>query len=473
MNKVDDKMTAESVERSISAKRNSCLKAVVGSQKSKSTVPWQTRIRLAAKRDANLRFANLLHHITPELLKEAFYALKRDASKGVDGVSWKDYEKGAEERLLNLHDKVQKVTYRASPSRRVMIPKQDGRERPLGIPTIEDKIVQQALVWVLECIYEIDFKGFSYGFRPDRSCHNALDAVYIAITQKKVSWILDADIQGFFDTVNHEWMMKFLEHRISDQRILRLIKKFLIAGISVDGRQIRAEVGTPQGAVISPLLANIYLHYVLDLWVDNWRRKYAQGEVYIIRYADDFVIGFQYRKDAEYLKCALSKRLGTFSLVLHPEKTRLIEFGRFAIDNAKKKGKSKPETFNFLGFTHYCSTTRGGVPTVKRKTIRNKLKMKLQSIRETLRNMMHAPVEDMGRWLRKVVTGHLNYFAVPSNREACGIMRTEICKAWFKVLRRRSHKARCLTWKRFSSLVRRWIPSNIVKHPYPNQRLIV
>jgi len=318
--------------------------------------------------------------------------------------------------LSDLHDRIQAGRYRAHPSKRVWIDKSDGRQRPIGITALEDKIVQKCLVWVLEQIYEEDFLGFSYGFRPGKSQHHALDAVYVAITQRKVSWVLDADIRGFFDTLDHGWLMKFVAHRVADPRILRLIRKFLRAGVSEDGQWSKTEVGTPQGAVLSPLLANIYLHYVLDLWVHGWRSHHAQGEVYIIRYCDDFVLGFQYRSDAERFQRELARRLAQFSLELHSEKTRLIEFGRFAAATRQKRGEGKPETFDFLGFTHCCAKRRSdGGFTVRRKTIAKRMRAKLKEVNQALRRKRHLPICLQGRWLASVIRGHINYYAEVSH----------------------------------------------------------
>lgn len=466
---------AESVERRASAKGNPESSPVTGAPYPESAWSWRDRIRQAARRDRSCRFTSLLHHITPGLLFEAYHALRREAAVGVDGTDWESYgEDDLLGRLADLHRRVQDGRYRALPSKRIWIPKPDGQKRPLGIPALEDKIVQQALVWVLENIYEEDFCNFSYGFRPGRSCHNALDAVSVAITQRKVSWILDADIQGFFDTVDHSYLLKFLEHRIADPRILRLVKKFLQAGVSEEGHWSRTDRGTPQGAVISPLLANIYLHYVLDLWVDWWRKNRARGEVYIIRYADDFVMGFQYREDAEAMRWALGQRMYRFGLQLHPQKTRLIEFGRFAAINRQQRGMGKPENFDFLGFTHLCSTRRSdGAFAVRRQTITKRLLATVRRVRQNLRHMMHDDPHRVGAWLRSVVQGHLNYFAVPGNTIRCDIFRSEICRIWRWVMRRRSQKQRTTNWSRFNSLVRKYIPSVRVLHPYPNQRFIV
>jgi group II intron reverse transcriptase/maturase len=415
-----------------------------------------------------------MHHITEEMLRDAYNALKRDAASGVDDVTWHEYGEGLENRITDLHGRVQSGRFRAKPSKRVWIPKPDGRQRPIGIAALEDKIVQQAAVWVLNHIYEEDFLGFSYGFRPERSQHTALDAIWVGITQRKVSWVLDADIKSFFDTINHAWLMKFLERRIGDPRMLRLIRKWLRAGVSEDGEWSKTEVGTPQGSVISPLLSNIYLHYVLDEWVQAWRKSKASGEVIIVRYADDFVMGFQYQREAERFLNEMKERFADHGLEIHSEKTRLIEFGRFAEANRAERKEGKPETFDFLGFTHICSRTlKGNRFTIRRKTIAKRLRAKLKAVRIEIIRRRHEPVPVLGKWLRSVVQGHLNYFAVPGNKKALDAFRTEINKAWLYALRRRSHKARNLTWDRMKRLVKTWIPATNVKHPYPNQRLCV
>ena len=432
------------------------------------------RIREAATRDGNLRFTNLMHHLTAELLREAYYALKRNAAAGVDDVTWQEYGEGLEGRITDLHDRVQSGRYRAKPSKRVWLPKPDGRERPIGIAALEDKIVQQGTVWVLNQIYEKDFHGFSYGFRPERSPHKALDAIWVGITQRKVNWVLDADIKSFFDTINHAWLMEFLERRIADPWMLRLIRKWLRAGVSEDGEWSRTEVGTPQGSVISPLLSNIYLHYVLDQWVTEWRKNKATGEVIIVRYADDFVMGFQYRREAERFLGEMKERFDQYGLEIHREKTRLIEFGRFAEANRAERGEGKPETFDFLGFTHICSRTqKGNRFTIRRKTIAKRLRTKLKEVREAIIRRRHEPVPALGKWLRSVIQGHLNYFAVPGNRKAVDRFRTEINRAWLFALRRRSQKSGNLTWDRIKRLIKTWIPTAKTQHPYPNQRLCV
>lgn len=432
------------------------------------------RIRSAAKRDKTLRFTNLLHHITIDLLRDAYYALKRDAASGVDEVTWHEYGERLEERLPGLHERVQSGRYRARPSKRVWIPKPDGRQRPIGIAALEDKIVQQAVFWILNQIYEEDFLGFSYGFRPGRSQHNALDALWVGITRRKVNWVYDADIRGFFDAIDHEWLIKFVEHRIADPRVIRLMRKWLRAGVSEDGQWSKTKVGTPQGSVISPILANIYLHYVLDMWVNKWRKSKARGEVIIVRYADDFVMGFEYRSDAEQFAQELYKRLSLFGLELNHDKTRLIEFGRFAETNRKSRGQGKPETFNFLGFTHICGKTpKKKRFTIIRKTIAKRMRAKVKQMRVKILKRRHEPVPEIGKWLRSVVQGHLNYYGVPGNRHSTDAFRTQIIRAWLHAMRRRSHKARSLTWLRFSRLVKTWIPTAKTTHPYPYQRLHV
>lgn len=427
------------------------------------------RVREAARRDKDARFTSLLHHVKADLLRESFHALKREAAPGLDGMTWEQYREGLEERLVDLQDRVHRGAYRARPSKRTYIPKADGRERPLGIASLEDKIVQQAAARVLSQVFEEDFLGFSYGFRPGRSQHDALDALWMGITTKKVNWVLDADIQGFFDTLDHGWLMKFIEHRVADQKMLRLIRKWLRAGVSEEGQWSKTEKGTPQGAVISPLLANVYLHHVFDLWAEHWRQEHARGDVIVVRYADDFVVGFQSREEAERFLKELRERMGKFGLSLHPEKTRLIEFGRFAADNRRRRGQRRPETFNFLGFTHACATTRRGRYTIRRKTIAKRMRAKLREIRETLKRHRHEPVATHGSWLRRVVQGYFQYYAVPENRKVLDVFRTQVLRSWLQALRGRSQKHR-QTWSRFSRLADRWIPKARTLHPYPAER---
>ena len=432
------------------------------------------RIRAAAKRDRSLRLNNLMHHLDVELLRRAYHALNRNAARGVDGLSWQEYGQDLDARLHDLHGRIHSGRYRPQPVRRVWIPKADGRRRPLGVTSVEDKLVQQALVFVLNPIYETDFKGFSYGFRPGRSQHDALDALHVALTQRKVSWILDTDISAFFDSVEHQWLLKFVAHRVADRRVLRLVEQTLTAGVMEDGQWHPTKSGTPQGGVLSPLLANIYLHYSLDLWVDAWRKRYARGEVYIVRYADDAVLGFQYQGDAMRLKAALAQRLAKFSLQLHPEKTRLIEFGRFAAQNRAKRKEGKPETFAFLGFTHICGKRRSdGRYAVHRTTERRRLRDFAADLKEWLMSNRHTPVAAQGRYLRQALQGFANYFGVPGNIGALNAARTQACRAWFRALRRRSQKAVCLNWQKMQIIIGQWAPSMRIVHPYPNQRLRV
>jgi RNA-directed DNA polymerase len=427
-------------------------------------------VREVARKGKSTRFSALMHHITPELLTESFMHLKRSAAAGVDGVTWRDYEEGMPERIAALWDAVQSGRYRAKPSRRVYIPKANGARRPLGIAALEDKVVQQAVVTVLTEIYEADFLGFSYGFRPGRGQHDALDAVWIGLGKKRVNWVLDADISSFFDTIDHDWMMRFLAHRIADRRILRLVRKWLVAGVIEGGKKTASRAGCPQGAVISPLLANIYLHYVFDLWARQWRYRHANGDVMIVRYADDSIVGFEDAGDARVFVAALRARLAQFGLSLSDAKTRVIEFGRFALDRRARRGQGRPETFDFLGFTHICARTQGTKRfTVWRLTSAKRLRATLKAIREHLRRRRHDPIPATGKWLRRVVQGYLNYHAVPGNLRRLGAFRAEVCRSWLHALRRRSQRSR-MTWDRFGRLVDSYIPKVRVLHPYPNQR---
>lgn len=431
-----------------------------------------SRIRQAARRDRRQRFTALWHHVCDvRRLEEAYLALNRKGAAGVDGVTWQAYGERLEENLADLADRLQRGAYRACPVRRVYIPKADGRQRPIGVPALEDKIVQRATVEVLNAIYEEDFLGFSYGFRPGRHQHNALDALTVGIKRKKVSWVLDVDIRGFFDAINHEWLIRFVEHRIGDRRVIRHIKKWLHAGVLEDDAVTQQEWGTPQGGSISPLLANIYLHYALDLWIRAWRR-HDTGDVVIVRYADDFVIGFQNRPQAERCLKELRQRLASFDLELHPEKTRLIEFGRFARQNRQEKGEGKPETFTFLGFTHICGETLQGKFQVHRHTITKRMRAKLKSLKIDLMRRRHRPIAETGAWLRSVVTGHFAYYAVPGNTRALWTFRYHVVMLWLKSLRRRSQRSR---WKRSTiwGLADAWLPRPRVLHAYPEQRLCV
>jgi RNA-directed DNA polymerase len=416
-----------------------------------------------------MKFTALLHHVTVDLLKDGFYALKRRAAPGVDGVTWGDYEIGLDDRLVDLHGRVHRGAYQALPSRRVQIPKPDGRQRPLGVAALEDKIVQHAVVTVLNQIYEADFRGFSYGFRPGRSQHHALDALSVAISRKKVNWVLDCDIQGFFDHLSHEWLVKFVQHRVADRRMLRLIQKWLKAGVLEDGEWTDTTMGTPQGSVVSPILANIYLHYVFDLWVDVWRTKCARGEVVVVRYADDNVLGFQHRADADRFLADFQARLAKFGLALHPDKTRRIEFGRFAEHNRRQRGEGKPETFDFLGFTHMSGKKRDGHFVVKRKTIGKRMRAKLLDIKQQLRNRTHDPVARTATWLRSVVQGYFNYHAVRGNLDSLHLFRYRVTLLWRQALRRRSQR-HSVNWARMHRLAEQWLPKPRVLHPFPSVR---
>jgi RNA-directed DNA polymerase len=468
-----ERSAAEPVEPRAEAKGNAGQQSTHRTQSRASASQALERIRQAAKQGKKAeKFTALLHHVSNELLGKAFYDLKADAAPGVDGLVWKDYEADLEHNLEVLHARVHRGAYRAMPSRRVYIPKPDGRQRPLAIAALEDKIVQRATVEVLNAIYEEEFLGFSYGFRPGRSTHEALDALVVGISSRKVSWILDADIRSFFDTVNHEWLIRFVEHRIGDPRIVRLIQKWLKVGILEDGVVSASDRGTGQGSVISPLLANIYLHYVLDLWAERWRRHEATGDMIIVRYADDIVVGFEREMDARRFLDAMRERFESFSLSLHPEKTRLIEFGRFAAANRKRRGLGKPETFNFLGFTFICGKSRRGKFLVKRKTRQDRMRAKLQVIKQELRQRMHQPIPVQGKWLGQVVKGYFNFHAVPTNSRALGVFRHRVTMLWRRVLQHRSHKAE-MTWDRMRKLVNDWLPRPRVLHPWPSQRFAV
>lgn len=468
---------AEPVEERGSTKGNTVQTAADRAQDRPHASIALEGVRQLARRSKETQFTSLLHHVSREHLRESYAALNRKAVPGIDRITWADYGHDLETRLRDLCDRVHRGTYRAKPSRRAWIPKADGRPRPLGITCLEDKIVQQAVRTVLEHVYEEDFVGFSYGFRPGRSQHDALDALWVGLTKRKVNPGapgLDADIRGFYDAIVHEWLMKFIEHRIADRRILRLIRKWLRAGVSDDGEWSKTTVGTPQGAVISPLLANIYLHYVLDLWADQWRNTSARGDVIIVRYGDDFVLGFQHRSEAEEFLGLLKERMAKFGLRLHPDKTRLIEFGRYAEERRKRRGERRPETFDFLGFTHYCGRSRKGWFHLKRQSTGKRMHAKLQEIRAELRRRMHRDVGQVGKWLRVVVQGWFNYHAVPDNYRCLDAFRTQVTRMWLTTLRRRSQRGRRRwNWVRMSRLSDYWLPRPRILHPYPNQRLIV
>jgi group II intron reverse transcriptase/maturase len=430
------------------------------------------RVRQAARLRKKEQFTALLHHINTDTLRTAFYALRRNAAAGVDGMTWVEYETGLEPRLEALRTRIHSGAYRPLPSRRVYIPKADGKQRPLAISALEDKIVQGATTMVLNAIYEEDFLGFSYGFRPGRGPHDALDALSVGIERRKVNWILDADIRSFFDTVDQNWLARFLAHRISDPRINRLVQKWLRAGIFEDGHVTIADRGTGQGSVISPLLANIYLHYVLDLWAERWRRREATGDMIIVRYADDIVAGFEHETDARRFLDAIRVRFQEFALSLHPDKTRLIEFGRHAASKRKRDGRGKPETFNFLGFTFICGTSRQGVFQLKRKSRRDRTMTKLHEIKVGLRLRLHESIPEQGRWLRPIVTGYFAYHAVPTNHRTLVCFRHHVQELWRRTLRRRSQTS-SMTWDRIAKIADDWLPKPIILHPWPSQRFFV
>ena len=463
---------AEAVEPRVGAKGNAEQRNTRRTQCRESVSQSLDRIRQAAKGDKRTRFTALLHHVTPTLLEWAFYGLKKDAAPGVDGVTWDQYEQGLPAKLADLHERVRRGAYRPSPSRRQYIPKSDGRMRPLGVAALEDKIVQRALAAVLNAIYETDFAGFSYGFRPARSQHDALDALAVGLHRRKVGWVLDADIRAFYDSINHEWLMRFLEHRIGDRRVLRLIGKWLKAGVLEQGEWTEGTVGTPQGAVISPLLANVYLHYAYDLWVQQWRKTKARGEMIVIRYADDTIVGFQFEADARRFLNDLQARLAGFALTLHPEKTRMIEFGRFAKASRLARGLGRPDTFDFLGFTHICAETPDGRFMLRRQSMRKRLCAKLLEIKEELRRRLHRSIAEQGRWLKSVVTGYFAYHAVPTNARTLMAFRYHVTQIWLRMLRRRSQRHN-MPWDRMNRIIDAWVPRAATTHPWPMQRFDV
>jgi group II intron reverse transcriptase/maturase len=471
-NKVGDP-TAEAVEGRGLAKGNTDQRNAPRTQSRMGrALSGLGRVREAARRDGRARFTALLHHITVDRLRAAFLALRKDAASGVDGVRWSEYAEGLEERLRDLHARVHRGGYRAQPSRRAYIAKPDGRLRSLGIATVEDKVLQRAVVEVLGAIYEEAFLGFSYGFRPGRSQHDALDALAVGMHRCKVNWVLDADIRGFFDAIDHDWLVRFLEHRIADRRVLRLIQKWLRAGVLEDGRRVRSERGSPQGATVSPLLANVYLHYVLDLWIQRWRKRVASGEMIVVRWADDFIVGFQHRSDAERFLRELSQRLAKFSLELNTEKTRLLRFGRYAAQQRRQRGLGRPETFDFLGFTHSCAKTRKGKFLVRRRTTRQRMRERLHAVKMQLMRRRHLPIPEQGRWLGSVVRGYFAYHGVPTNVHSLQAFRTQVQRHWLRALRRRSQRDRT-TWERVCVLSRRYLPTPRVLHPWPDQRFAV
>jgi RNA-directed DNA polymerase len=460
---------AEAGEGRGSAKGNTASKTPPGHSAGPGASSALERVREVARRDKDARFTALLHHVDLVRLRKAYWAIRPQAAPGVDKVTWADYGQDLGANLRDLHARVQAGRYRAKPSRRVYIPKADGRQRPLGIASLEDKIVQRAVVEVLNAVYEVDFRGFSYGFRPGRKPHDALDALTVGITSKRVNWVLDADIRDFFGQLDHAWLRRFLRHRIADERVLRLIDKWLTVGVVEDGQWTGCDEGSPQGASVSPLLANIYLHYVLDLWVAWWRDHHAHGEVIIVRWADDFVVGFEDEQDARQFLEELRERFAKFGLELHPDKTRLIEFGRHAAWKRRKRGAGKPETFDFLGFTHICATNRAGRFWIKRITIAKRMRAKLAEIKIELKRRWHHPIPEQGQWLASVLRGHFAYYAVPGNSDAVNDLRFQAIRLWRKRLRRRSQRAR-LNWVRMKRIANRWLPRPRVMHPFPEVR---
>jgi len=430
------------------------------------------RVRQVARLRKKEKFTALMHHVSVEALREAYMALKRRAAPGVDGVTWQDYEADLQSNLLELHRQVQRGTYRALPVKRRFIAKQDGNLRPLGITALEDKIVQRAVGTVLGAVYEADFKGFSYGFRPGRSQHDALDALSVGIMQARVNWILDADIRSFFDKIDQTWLIKFLKHRIGDERVIRLVCKWLKAGVLDQGTWSQSETGTPQGAVISPLLANVFLHYVYDLWAVQWRQRQAKGQMITVRYADDVVVGFELEADARAFWDAMRERFKQFSLELHEDKTRLLEFGRCAATRRARRGQGKPETFKFLGFLFICGKTRRGAYQLQRKTRSDRMRTRLQDIKAKLRQRMHDSIPEQGKWLRAVVSGYFAYHAVPTNFRALAAFRRNVTDLWRRTLRRRSQKDK-LTLKRMDDIANSWLPRPRILHPWPSERFAV
>ena len=460
---------AEAVEGRRPAKGNTTSETRPGRRAGQGAPSELGRVRRMARTDKDARFTALLHHVDVDRLRAAYWALEPKAAPGVDGVTWADYGQDLEENLRDLHARVHRGAYRARPSRRVYIPKPDGRLRPLGVASLEDKVLQRALVEVLNAVYEQDFLGFSYGFRPGRSPHHALDALAAGIVGKKVNWVLDLDFRDYFSTLDHRWLERFLEHRIADRRVLRLIQKWMAAGVIEEGSWTAFDEGVPQGASVSPLLSNVYAHYVFDLWAHQWRTRHARGDVVIVRFADDAVVGFQYRDDAERFWADLRERLARFSLELNAEKTRLIEFGRFAAQDRKARGLGKPETFRFLGFTHACGKSKAGRFKLKRATDSKRMRAKLRALKSEIERRRHQPIPEQGAWLANVLHGHYRYYAVPENIEALRAFRYQTRRHWCKALRRRSQRT-TITWERMTRLADRWLPQPRILHPWPERR---
>jgi RNA-directed DNA polymerase len=461
---------AEVVEGRRSAKGNAAGETRSGPSAGQSALSGLGRVRRVAATDKEARFTALLHHVNVDRLRAAYFALEPKAAPGADGVTWEDYGQALEDNLRDLHARVHRGAYRARPSRRVYIPKPDGRQRPLGIAALEDKILQRALVEVLNAVYETDFLGFSYGFRPGRSPHHALDALAAGIVEKKVNWVLDLDFRDYFSSLDHQWLERFVEHRIADPRVLRLIQKWMAAGVIENGSWTAFDEGVPQGASVSPLLANVYAHYVFDLWAHQWRKQHAHGDMVIVRFADDAVVGFEHRDDAEQFWAELRDRLAKFNLELNAEKTRLIEFGRFAAERRAAHGLGKPETFRFLGFTHVCGKTRkAGRFKLKRMTDSKRMWAKLRALNGEIERRRHLPIPEQARWLASVLRGHYQYYAVPENIEALRAFRRQVVRHWLRALRRRSQRT-TVTWERMTRLEQRWLPQPRILHPWPERR---
>ena len=462
--------SAEVMEERVSPKRNTSQATAAQTQSWSPALIGLAGVRQAAQRKKDVPFTALLHHITVSLLTQSYYALKRNSASGIDGVTWQAYQENLNENLLRLHSKIHSGNYRPKPARRTMIPKADGTERPLSILCLEDKIAQQAVVFVLEAIYEEDFLGFSYGFRPGKGQHDALDALSVGIYRKRVNWVLDADIQKFFDMMNHDWMLRFLEHRLGDKRLLRLITAWLKVGVMDGDHRRKAHIGAPQGAVISPILANVYLHYVLDLWAHKWRRQSSRGDMMIIRYADDSVFGFEYEDDAHHFLTEMRMRMNKFGLTIHPDKTQLICFGKYAIGMRKNRGEGSPATFDFLGFTHYCTLGyKRKTFVIGRKTIRKRMRASLRVIKAELRKRWHDPLAKTGRWIKRILQGHLNYFSVPGNDRSIWLFFGEVRRHWLKRIRTRSQRG-FMSWEKFVKITAPYFPKIRVVHPHPRQR---
>jgi len=412
------------------------------------------RIAELAKEDRKRRFSSIAHLLTPEALHLAFGRLRKEASVGVDKVTYAEYQAGAWEKVLKLHDRLRSKRYRAQPLRRVYIPKEGGKKRPISIPSLEDKIVQRATVELLNAIYEQDFLECSYGFRPGRGAQDALDEVGRIVCRTKTSWILEADIEGYFDAIVRSKLMELIERRVKDGSILRLIGKWINVGVIEDGRLLHSKTGTGQGQIISPLLANIYLHYVLDEWFEEVVKPRLEGEAYEIRYCDDFILGFQRKGDAERVLRTLHKRFAKYGLSLHPEKTRLIEFGRFAAQDAKRRGGRKPETFDFLGFTHICSTSRKGNYTLRVKTMRRRMSRSLSQVSTWCSHHRHDPVEEQRAALNAKLRGHYQYYGRPTNYSSIWAYYHRVRRIWHKWLNRRT-RGNTLTWEKYQQLIDR------------------